>query len=625
MALKLTPSGTDLLLRAIAGEVNIKFTAIQLGNGADAGKSAAALSNPLLTAEISSYEVGDVFVTLRTTFSNSQVSASFRATEVGVLAHDPDTADGTLLYAYQYTPEGESDYIPASADKVLETQMDVLVYIGDAENVTASISQSLVYASRAELEAHVQNKGNPHKVTAEQVGLGNVSNVSTNDQTPTYTEASALVGMKSGEKISLAFGKLAKAVSSLIAHIGTAGKNVHKETPTSIGAAPKSHKHSTTDITSGVLGLARGGTGVTGYDKLKEKLGVNCKIERVRSNYSTLSGNNVPGGGGNIYGRRNEKNRAAFGNDTFVAIGDKALFDHTPIMYVSNNGVIYDKVDVDLPTNEYFNGLVFGGGLFVGVFESKVIYSEDGRSWTTVSLDKKYEGARICFGIDTFMIVPAEKGVNVCYTSKDAVTWTAHNMPSVHDEGNYIGLCYGDGKFVAITASDYAEDTKITVSIDKGETWSDLKPVSGFRRARKIIYGHGKYIIISDPGTYKEVKHIAISKDLSTWVALYGSDDNWYPESIGITNTGFCASAQMREKDGYIRTHYFSSEDGYTWNRSSEDFGDSGGDFLHAKGITWDFARGESVMASSDGDSWTNVFYKLSNGNVIAIGSMKGE
>lgn len=273
MALKLTPSGTDLLLRAIAGEVNIKFTAIQLGNGADAGKSAAALSNPLLTAEISSYEVGDVFVTLRTTFSNSQVSASFRATEVGVLAHDPDTEDGTLLYAYQYTPEGESDYIPASADKVLETQMDVLVYIGDAENVTASISQSLVYASRADLEAHVKNIGNPHKVTKEQVGLGNVPNVSTDDQTPTYTKASALEEMKSGEKISLAFGKLAKAVSSLIAHIGTAGKNVHKETPLSIGAAAASHKHSTNDLTGGVLGVARGGTGVTSYGELKAKIG----------------------------------------------------------------------------------------------------------------------------------------------------------------------------------------------------------------------------------------------------------------------------------------------------------------------------------------------------------------
>ena len=615
MALKLTPSGTDLLLRAIAGEVNIKFTAIQLGNGADAGKSAAALSNPLLTAEISSYEVGDVFVTLRTTFSNSQVSASFRATEVGVLAHDPDTADGTLLYAYQYTTEGESDYIPASADKVLETQMDVLVYIGDAENVTASISQSLVYASRAELEAHVQNKGNPHKVTAEQVGLGNVSNVSTNDQTPTYTEASAIAKLKSGEKLSIAFGKISKSVSSLIAHMKN-GENPHKVTAEQVGAAKSSHKHSTNDLTGGVLGVARGGTGVTGYDKLKEKLGVNCKIERVRNNYNGVTVRT------DIYGLREHANYQAFGNDTFVAIGDKALFDHTPIMYVSKNGVIYDKVDVDLP-NEFFNGIVFGGGLFVAVFESKVIYSKDGRSWTTVSLDKKHYSARICFGIDTFMIVAAEKGVNVCYTSKDAATWTAHDMPSVHNEAYYIGLCCGDGKFVAITASEYVEDTKFTVSNDKGETWSDLKPVGGCRRAREIIYGHGKYIVRTEAALYQDVPRIAISKDLSTWDVLDKLAGNFLPEVIGITNTGFCAAGTAAEIDGDYSKYYFSSEDGYTWNRSTKEFVSANVYFLHAKGITWAFDGG-GIAASSDGDSWTEVFYQLSHDGVITIGPMKG-
>lgn len=614
MALKLTPSGTDLLMRAIAGEVNIKFTAIQLGNGADAGKSAAALSNPLLTAEISSYEVGDVFVTLRTTFSNSQVSASFRATEVGVLAHDPDTADGTLLYAYQYTPEGESDYIPASTDKVLETQMDVLVYIGDAENVTASISQSLVYASRADLEAHVKNMDNPHKVTKEQVGLGNVPNVSTDDQTPTYTKARALEEMKSGEKISLAFGKLAKAVSSLIAHMKN-GENPHKVTADQVGAAKEFHKHSTNDLTGGVLGVARGGTGVTGYDKLKEKLGVNCKIERVRDNYMYLSEGNVPGGHNNYYGIRNEKNRAAFGNNTFVAIGDKALFDHTPIMYVSKNGVIYDKVDVDLP-NEFFNGFVFGGGLFVGVFQSKVIYSEDGRSWTTVSLDKKYSGARICFGIDTFMIVPAEKGVNVCYTSKDAVTWTAHNMPSIQNSEFYNGLCCGDGKFVAIAGSNF------TVSNDRGETWSELKGAYALSGSREIIYGHGKYIVRN---MTESTVCLAISKDLSTWDAVGKLAGEGTIGAIGITNTGFCAMAMTREKDGTIGCRYFSSEDGYTWNRSSENFGIHSSDLLHAKGITWDFGRGGGIWASSDGDSWTEVFYKLSDGSIITIGPMKGE
>lgn len=615
MALKLTPSGTDLLLRAIAGEVNIKFTAIQLGNGADAGKSAAALSNPLLTAEISSYEVGDIFVTLRTTFSNSQVSASFRATEVGVLAHDPDTADGTLLYAYQYTPEGESDYIPASTDKVLETQMDVLVYIGDAENVTASISQSLVYASRADLEAHVKNMDNPHKVTKEQVGLGNVPNAATNDLTPTYTEASALVKMKSREKLSIAFGKIAKSVSSLIAHMENS-ENPHKVTADQVGAAKEFHKHSTNDLTGGVLGVARGGTGVTGYDKLKEKLGVNCKIERVRSKYMSLT---VSG----TADERRHTNYAAYGNDTFVAIGDKALFDHTPIMYVSKNGVVYDKVDVGLP-NEFFNGIVFGGGIFVAVFESKVIYSKDGRSWTTVSLDKKLFGARICFGIDTFMIVAAEKGVNVCYTSKDAATWTTHNMPSVHDKENYIGLCCGDGKFVAITASEYVEDTKFTVSGDKGETWSALKTINGVRRAKHLIYAHGKYVTVTEAALYQGVPRIAISRDLSTWDVLSKLSGDFLPEEIGITNTGFCAYGNATGIDGDYSKYYFSSEDGYTWNRSTKAFVSGGVHFLHAKGITWAF-DGSDIAASSDGDSWTNVFYKLSDGSIITIGPMKGE
>lgn len=285
MNLKLTPGGKDLLLRNVAGEVAINFCAIQFGNGADAGESAAELSNPLMTAEVASYEVGDVFVTLTSVFSNSEVAAGFRATEIGVLADDPDKEGGTLLYAYGYTPDAEADYIPASSDKVLETQMDVMVYIGDAENVTASISQSLVYVGKKEFEEFAERRDNPHHVTAEQVELGNVPNVKTNDQTPTYTEASNLAALVSGEKLSVAFGKIAKAVSSLIAHIGAVGKNIHKETPASIGAAPQSHKHSTNDITSGVLGLSRGGIGVTSYDALGEKLGIKEIAKKVQNTY----------------------------------------------------------------------------------------------------------------------------------------------------------------------------------------------------------------------------------------------------------------------------------------------------------------------------------------------------
>ena len=66
---------------------------------------------------------------------------------------------------------------------------------------------------------HIANKNNPHSVTKSQVGLSNVPNVSTNDQTPTYTVATSNAALSSGEKLSVAFGKIAKAVSSLISHL----------------------------------------------------------------------------------------------------------------------------------------------------------------------------------------------------------------------------------------------------------------------------------------------------------------------------------------------------------------------------------------------------------------------
>lgn len=52
-------------------------------------------------------------------------------------------------------------------------------------------------------------KGNVN-ITPENIGLGNVPNVSTNDQTPTFTQASARANISSGEKLSVIFGKIMK-------------------------------------------------------------------------------------------------------------------------------------------------------------------------------------------------------------------------------------------------------------------------------------------------------------------------------------------------------------------------------------------------------------------------------
>lgn len=91
-----------------------------------------------------------------------------------------------------------------------------------------------IAANDEAIEAHVGSSTNPHNVTKTQVGLGNVPNVSTNNQTPTYTVASTLAALTSGEVLSTAMGKLARGMLSLISHIGDT--SIHKATDAALNA-----------------------------------------------------------------------------------------------------------------------------------------------------------------------------------------------------------------------------------------------------------------------------------------------------------------------------------------------------------------------------------------------------
>ena len=68
---------------------------------------------------------------------------------------------------------------------------------------------------RGEFDEHERSQNNPHNVTAEQVGLGDVPNVTTNNQKPTFTEATNRSNIVSGETISVLFGKIKKFFTDL--------------------------------------------------------------------------------------------------------------------------------------------------------------------------------------------------------------------------------------------------------------------------------------------------------------------------------------------------------------------------------------------------------------------------
>lgn len=264
MKITITNKGLNVLLRAFSGE-RIVFTRVEIGNGAQQSLgTATGLSNPLLTLPINSINIGNKNVTLGTNFNNSTVTAGFRHTETGIFVQSQDDPEQEVLYAYGTEPEETANYIASADSEILETQIDFLVFVGETENVAAVINESLVYASADDLKEHVENYNNPHRVGKDQVGLGNVPNVATDDQTPTFKEAEELTQLKSGSKLSALLGVVAKAVSSLISHIG-AKDNPHGVTAKDIGAAESTHHHSTTEITSGTLGVARGGTGKSSW------------------------------------------------------------------------------------------------------------------------------------------------------------------------------------------------------------------------------------------------------------------------------------------------------------------------------------------------------------------------
>lgn len=258
LTLSTTPAGRNMIVRTLYGD-SITFTRIVIGNGTPADASSVTeMVNPLLSISLTEAEPTSDYMLLTGYVSSSQIASSFYGYEIGVYAKDSNNTE--YLFGYRYNSADVDFYPAASSGRALELNLSVVVQLGNAENVTAILIEGDTYATKVEFDAHVDDNTNPHGVTAEQVGLGNVPNVGTNDQTPTYTVPGTLAALSSGERLTVALGKIAKAVSSLITHISSTS-NPHSVTLSQVGAAAASHTHGAADINSGTLAVARGGTG----------------------------------------------------------------------------------------------------------------------------------------------------------------------------------------------------------------------------------------------------------------------------------------------------------------------------------------------------------------------------
>ena len=197
----------------------------------------AALNNKAdITAIPTSLPANDVY-----DWAKQPTKPTYTASEVG--ADASGSANTALTEAKAYTDTEIAGLINGAP-----TTLDTLGEIADAMKSNQTVVEALntaigTKANESDLIAHTGDKSNPHSVTKSQVGLGNVPNVATNDQTPSYTEATSLTKLSSGEKLSVAFGKISKAITDLISHIGDSVKHITSTERTNWNAA-KSHADS---------------------------------------------------------------------------------------------------------------------------------------------------------------------------------------------------------------------------------------------------------------------------------------------------------------------------------------------------------------------------------------------
>lgn len=148
--------------------------------------------------------------------------------EYDKLASFPKTGESGKIYVAQdsnktYRWSGTA-YVEISASLALG-ETSSTAYRGDYGKIAYDHSQK-AHVTGVKGDSETAYRTGQVNITKANVGLENVPNVATNDQTPTYTAASANANLTSGEKLSIAMGKISRAITSLISHLADGTRHI---------------------------------------------------------------------------------------------------------------------------------------------------------------------------------------------------------------------------------------------------------------------------------------------------------------------------------------------------------------------------------------------------------------
>lgn len=142
----LTNKGRNLQVKAQTGTA-LTFTRMAIGDGSLGGSLIVdlnALKNEKKSLPITKLKTQpDGQAVVGTVIKNDDITSGFYLREIGVFAQDPDL--GEILYCYA-NAGATAEYIPAGGGTdIIEKTLDIITIVGNAQNVSAVINQSLIY------------------------------------------------------------------------------------------------------------------------------------------------------------------------------------------------------------------------------------------------------------------------------------------------------------------------------------------------------------------------------------------------------------------------------------------------------------------------------------------------
>lgn len=210
-------------------------------------------------------------------WAKAATKPTYTASEVG--ADASGSANTALTAAKAYT-DTEIAGLINGAPTTLDTLGEIATAMSENQNVVEALNSAIgTKANVSDLTTHTGNTSNPHSVTKAQVGLGNVPNVSTNDQTPTYSDTTTFETLTSGEKISVALGKIKLAITNLINHIANKS-NPHGVTKSQIGLGNVGNFKAVSTVA---------GQGLTEDEKANARTNIGVGTSSFSGDYNDLS------------------------------------------------------------------------------------------------------------------------------------------------------------------------------------------------------------------------------------------------------------------------------------------------------------------------------------------------